>query len=305
MKQFVRAMEGPTGEIARIGDADDGWALFFEGDRARWIDRVYGNSTIAPEPGSMLFANSGFVRIVQGASVALTRAGVFGMGGDGSASHAHDDLLSPILWLGGLPVLVDPGTYVYNGNPIERARYRDRQAHNTLVIGQTTGAVQHLNFGWEKTRPAARIVSYEPDAVTMEFGEWKGQHTRRIELAEGTCRIKDDFPRSLAVAGGAKWHLHLHPDWQLKSLDELQAEFRLRSDDIDGITLLVTFSGRFTELKSEEYPFSVSYLVKRTGWNLQARAEQLKESFAIALSIVDGNKQAARGVRPASSEAIR
>jgi hypothetical protein len=46
--------------------------------------------------------------------------------------HAHADALSVVLWMGGEPILVDPGAFSYTGS--ERDAFRGTAAHNTVEV---------------------------------------------------------------------------------------------------------------------------------------------------------------------------
>jgi hypothetical protein len=46
--------------------------------------------------------------------------------------HAHADVLSFVLWIDGAPVVVDPGTFAYEGP--ERAAFRGTGAHSTVEV---------------------------------------------------------------------------------------------------------------------------------------------------------------------------
>ena len=51
------------------------------------------------------------------------------------AAHAHADALSIELRCGGVEVLVDPGTYTYQGEPEWRTYFRSTIGHNCLELG--------------------------------------------------------------------------------------------------------------------------------------------------------------------------
>jgi hypothetical protein len=48
--------------------------------------------------------------------------------------HGHADCLSVVVWLGGQPVLVDPGFYCYNGEKAWEIHFRKTLAHSTVRI---------------------------------------------------------------------------------------------------------------------------------------------------------------------------
>jgi hypothetical protein len=65
-----------------------------------------------------------------------------------TAAHGHADALSFELRIGGHPVLVDPGTYCYQGDPFWRRYFRSTIAHNALELGGTDQAAQAGLFLW-------------------------------------------------------------------------------------------------------------------------------------------------------------
>ncbi len=77
---------------------------------------------------------SGGLHVLRGAEgdYALLRAG--GHGQRGVGGHTHNDQLEAIVTLGGAPLLIDPGTYCYLGDPLWRDRFRATAAHSTVVI---------------------------------------------------------------------------------------------------------------------------------------------------------------------------
>ena len=65
-----------------------------------------------------------------------------------TSAHGHADALSFELTIGGRPVLIDPGTYVYQGDPEWRRYFRSTLAHNTLEIENADQAEQAGPFLW-------------------------------------------------------------------------------------------------------------------------------------------------------------
>jgi hypothetical protein len=65
-----------------------------------------------------------------------------------TAAHGHADALAFELRIGGHPVLVDPGTYCYQSEPLWRRYFRSTIAHNTLELGGADQAAQAGLFLW-------------------------------------------------------------------------------------------------------------------------------------------------------------
>jgi hypothetical protein len=67
-------------------------------------------------------------------------------GGGKSCAHSHADALTFDLSLHGVPVFVDPGTYMYVGEP--RRRYRSTAVHNTVTVDGLDSSEQGSPFSW-------------------------------------------------------------------------------------------------------------------------------------------------------------
>lgn len=86
------------------------------------------------------------------------------------AAHGHADALCLTLHLDGMPVLVDPGTWLYGSGGVWRSWFRSTPAHNTLNIAGNDQSVMSGPFNWSH-KAAARLVeaSAPPDwSVTGE-----------------------------------------------------------------------------------------------------------------------------------------
>ncbi len=64
------------------------------------------------------------------------------------AAHGHADALSFTLSAGGLPILVDPGTFSYYGEASWRRYFRGTSAHNTVTIDGTDQSSNRGSFLW-------------------------------------------------------------------------------------------------------------------------------------------------------------
>jgi Heparinase II/III-like protein/Heparinase II/III N-terminus len=141
-------------------------------------------------------------------------------------AHAHADALSVELSLGGQPVLIDPGTYVYTASRTEREHFRSTAAHSTLTVDGTSSAEPAASpFKWASA-PKSRTTAWVCTA-TFDFleGEHDGYsrlavpavHSRAVFHLKGEYwivrdRIRSDGAHRLALY----WHwapgLTPHPD---------------------------------------------------------------------------------------------
>ena len=125
---------------------------------------------------------------------------------DGHGWHAHNDQLSFELALGGTPLVVDPGSYLYTGDPAARNLFRSTAFHATVAVG---GAEQNdlspVELFRLSDRTTAHCTVWEPpvfEGTHTGFPALEGvRHTRRFELGDGELQITDtiDGAESLAL----------------------------------------------------------------------------------------------------------
>lgn len=164
-----------------------------------------------PEAGFFFFSSSR----LQGS----VRCGPLGV--DGWANHAHCDQLSFELCCDGAPVLVDPGTYLYSGDPAARNALRSTRAHNTPLVE----AAEQNRF-WpgllfrmmDDTR--SRLLRCHSDDARYEFaGEHYGyrrlaqrvtvRRDLRLDHARHSLLIGDTLPGNGAAR--VEWNFTLAP----------------------------------------------------------------------------------------------
>ena len=90
--------------------------------------------------------------MVSGDVQLVVKAGPFG---EGSGGHSHSDVLSLTARAGGREILIDPGTFTYVADPVERNRFRGSGAHNTVRIDGRDQAVPGGPFRWND-KPAVK-----------------------------------------------------------------------------------------------------------------------------------------------------
>ena len=94
-------------------------------------------------------------------------AGPLGLGT--LAAHGHADALAFTVSVGGLPMLVDPGTYAYHTDPKWRNYFRGTSAHNTARIDHLDQSEIAGNFLWRNHARTTVINSaYEADIESVD-----------------------------------------------------------------------------------------------------------------------------------------
>lgn len=133
--------------------------------------------------------------------------------------HAHCDLLSFELDLGGRPVIVDSGVAGYEGDPL-REYVRSTRAHNTVSISNLEQSEVWATFRMGRR---ARVVSASHDGVEdgryrftgayRPYHDRRAVHERSIERVEGVWVVLD----RVRGARGAplRSFIHLHPDFRI------------------------------------------------------------------------------------------
>lgn len=85
------------------------------------------------------------------------------------AAHAHADALSFVLWAGGQPVFIDPGTYLYGFDAKSRDAYRKTENHNTVCINGQDQSEMLGAFLWGRKAVCTLIrVEMQETEVVIE-----------------------------------------------------------------------------------------------------------------------------------------
>lgn len=197
-----------------LGDNDDGQAiklLGFAPDCSFMADMASRLGLhIDPQRSAMAawpLAGIGILRSDR--MTVLARAG--GIGQYGKGGHAHNDQLQALLWVDGRPIVVDPGSSTYTGNPSQRNLERSVHNHATCTVDD---AEQNLwpddlsegLFWMMGDRFRAGVHEFRP-GFWRAVSAFTGQE-RTISFAGQTCTITDMAPlgRQLRIT------LPLHPD---------------------------------------------------------------------------------------------
>ncbi|HYM30672.1 MAG TPA: alginate lyase family protein [Candidatus Cybelea sp.] len=228
--RFLRAITDAGGHQPAIGD-DDGSHVLASGFAERgYVDGVlaalaavtgttdvappvrtphlreaiFGRAAAAPEiaAGVRHFPEGGYTvaRSGAGSSEVLWIMDHGPLGYLSIAAHGHADALSVWLHLGGRPVLVDAGTFVYYGaEGAWRDRFRATAAHNTLTLDGAGSSRTSGPFNWSRNaRVTMREVALDPASWAVEaehdgFQRSHGvRHRRRLQRQrDGTCVLSD------------------------------------------------------------------------------------------------------------------
>ncbi len=140
-------------------------------------------------------------------------------------SHGHADGLAFMLHYDGSPVLVDPGTFLYNGPRRWRAYFRSAAAHNTLTIDRKEPAETLDTFRWAR----GLDIRLEPPTTGKGWRLLSGglnwgrlAHRRFILHIEGQGIIILD-----EVTGRGEheleWRFHFDPDWVVETVSRRNA----------------------------------------------------------------------------------
>jgi uncharacterized heparinase superfamily protein len=132
-------------------------------------------------------------------------------------AHAHCDLLSFELDLGGRPVVVDSGVSGYGGDPL-RDYVRSTRAHNTVQVGRREQSEVWAVF--RMGRPArvtgARVDEHGQFRFTgaYELHDGSAAHERTFDWDGSRLRVEDRVARAEGEA--VRSFIHLHPDLEVE-----------------------------------------------------------------------------------------
>jgi hypothetical protein len=144
----------------------------------------------------------------------VIKAGGFG---EGSGGHSHSDVLSLVVRVGEREVLIDPGTYTYVADPVERDRFRGSAAHNTVRIDGRDQAIPAGPFRW-LDKPQVKVLEWSTNGArdvleaACSYGGFV--HRRRIVLEKPSRLVITD-----TVEGPPGEHT-VEQFWHLGSAEE-------------------------------------------------------------------------------------
>lgn len=221
MADYLRSLTHPNGEIVLFNDATQEIALPTH-RLLKYVREVTGYSPVKkwafPETGHFVHRSDDIFLAIDGGPV----------GPDYLPAHAHADIFTYELSVGGSQFVVDTGVYDYEAGSM-RDYVRSTEAHNTVCIDGVDQAECWAAFRVAR-RYTPREVSFTQQADRSVFeGTFKGyahligdqiEHLRRITVNTGERRIiVEDY-----VTGYGQHivrsRIHLHPDAHIQRKGE-------------------------------------------------------------------------------------
>jgi len=251
MLAFVRDYTRPDGLAPQVGDADDGRFLPLGDYRADPRDHrhVFAQAGRPWEPAaaSAAYPDGGYYVLRNESLYTIVRCGDVGRHGRGG--HGHNDQLSFELADARGALIVDPGTFTYTPDPVERNRFRSTAFHATLRVGGHEQNELRTDDLFAMTdRAHAEALSWDDVSFEGRHHGFPGAtHTRRVELGPHELRISDTVTSSEPQE--LEWTFPLAPG----------AEER------------VAVSGEGLEFRREPGSYSPSYGVREPTSFLRAR----------------------------------
>ena len=216
-ERFIIAFEDIRGTLPSIGDSDDGHAI---------APGLYPRRIISYKKNEKLqtYSTSGYTIINCNHTVMTLDHGPLGMAP--LYNHGHADALSITLSVDNKKLLVDPGTYKYNGEPEFRKYFKGTRAHNTVTIDGLDQAVQETGFIWSLPYKTKLLKREEINGGFLLQADHDGymrmknpvRHLRSIATFDKQFfLVKDTF--SGKGVHFFELNYHIHPDSEISLED--------------------------------------------------------------------------------------
>lgn len=262
MIDFLVGIVRPDGLMPQIGDADDGRVHIFTDygrwqpqdarhllapaalllDHASWLGHA-GESGAweahwwgfdpplelirsgAPAESVRLFPDAGLAVARSGGDYLVVSNGIVGTKGFGN--HKHNDQLAFEVHLDGVPLLVDPGSFVYTSDPDSRNLFRSTRYHNTVSIDDSEQNEIRTEWLFRMFEAAhAEHLLFETNSDGIEYrGRHVGYtrlsqpvvHERRLSFAPATRRLVVEDTLTGGGTHRIRWHFHFAPGVDVQS----------------------------------------------------------------------------------------
>ncbi|MCG9761957.1 heparinase II/III-family protein, partial [Pseudoalteromonas sp. Isolate6] len=162
-------------------------------DDSPFLLGVKGRLNVKEISSKSSYMDSGFYIIKNDLFKAIIRCGPLSMKGQGG--HSHNDQLSFILSIAGLPVFIDPGTITYTGNAELRNLSRRTSSHNTVQIGDEEQNLIGNDLFALKERTFSKCIVHSDSHFEGEhqgfFDRFGCVHKRIIDIKDSEFSVSD------------------------------------------------------------------------------------------------------------------
>ena len=299
MASYVRACSVGGGKCVEFGDDDEGVILCLGPEKpcysdyvlalatleleldCRWVEDVrccetvdwlYGKRRLQSANALPLTQNASvesfpdggvtIVRFDEGHGVLAFDHGPLGFGR--LAAHGHADALSVQLYVDGEPVLIDPGTFIYNGDRRMRDKFRSTCVHNTVCVGGRGQSEALGPFLWGRKANVSGFALEECEGCITMSAEHDGYSPvgirRTVEVRGANVVITDEVDGKQDAM--TSWHL----SFAGVEAGDRSTVFRLQS----GTSVRIEASA---PLKSASFDYSPAYGVLVQGTEVRASFE--------------------------------
>ena len=244
MARYARACSVGGGKYIEFGDDDEGVILCLGSEMScysdyvlalatlelesdcRWSEDVrccetigwlYGKRKLHSANALLLAQNASvesfpdggvtIVRFDEGHGVLAFDHGPLGFGR--LAAHGHADALSVQLYVDGEPVLIDPGTFIYNGDRRMRDKFRSTCVHNTVCVGGGDQSEALGPFLWGRKANVSGFALEECEGCITMSAEHDGYSPvcirRTVEVRGANVVITDEVDGKQDAM--TSWHL--------------------------------------------------------------------------------------------------
>lgn len=165
------------------------------------------------------------------------------------AAHGHADALSVQVFIGGRPLLADPGTYIYHCDLPSRNKFRTSAMHCTASFGHAEQSEMLGAFLWGR-RAETRLLRHSATMAEASTTGLSGvTHTRRVEVSPEGVDITDS-----ASGNTGNWmeNFILAPDVEVRPISDV-------GFDLGDLARLTVDGGKYCR---DTVDFSPEYGVK-------------------------------------------
>ena len=282
-------------------------ALWYFGEGA-W-DEFRSIDERTPRDAQLYCSHSGYLAQRTGWSPSDSHL-TFDFGGLGmlTGGHSHADALSVTLFGRGKELLVDPGTFVYNGAPEWRRHFRSTAAHNTVTVDGRDQAIMSGTFRWAAGLECkgSRLTGLPVDYAE---GEHRGYASLGITHRRGVVHVPGEYWILLDELRGAgthtfDFHYHFGPEVEIDSF-----EYRPESDSVIAWSeraglLLATFTSAPVTAELTSGWMSRGYGHRQAIQSFRASVEHAAPVWAVTLLVPSARRPVVQRLEVESGEAV-